>query len=399
MNLPKETPSVHTGPEIEKTEWTKGVMSDFFHMYQPKTISGKDMQSDGAYVVYGANGPIGRYSSYNHEESEVTVTCRGATCGTVNVTPPKVWITGNAMIVRPKINGLSKEFTAVALRHMGFEKAITGAAQPQITRTSLDSIPFQFPDVDEQKRIVAKLDEVLSVCRTLAKTQSTQILQLENYYLSAVQALMRHDGDKWTLVQLSDVTNKIGSGATPKGGESSYVASGISLIRSLNVHDSEFRLKNLAHITEEQAQKLNNVVVQKDDILLNITGASIARTCQVDESILPARVNQHVSIIRPDTDKVVPKYLSILLMSRDTKVRLLNTGASGGTTRQALTKADLEGFEIHIPKEIVEQERRGQQCTDIDNLIVQLRNNLDNRQDLVNDLNSSILAVAMSGDL
>ena len=77
----------------------------------------------------------------------------------------------------------------------------------------------------------------------------------------------------------SEVTNKIGSGATPKGGQESYVNEGVSLIRSLNVHNGFFKYDNLAHITDEQAQQLDNVEIFRNDVLHNITGASVARSC------------------------------------------------------------------------------------------------------------------------
>ena len=105
--------------------------------------------------------------------------------------------------------------------------------------------------------------------------------------------------DRWIRRRLSDVTTKIGSGATPQGGEANYKQSGVSLIRSLNVHDGEFRMKDLAFIDETQATQLDNVSIEPRDVLLNITGASVARCCVVPSEVLPARVNQHVSILRP----------------------------------------------------------------------------------------------------
>jgi type I restriction enzyme S subunit len=136
---------------------------------------------------------------------------------------------------------------------------------------------------------------------------------------------------------LSDITTKIGSGATPKGGNSAYQASGISLIRSQNVLDFKFSKDGLAYINKEQADKLNNVTVQKDDVLLNITGDSIARTCIVPDEILPARVNQHVSIIRSKTG-YNPRYIHYYLMYM--KPYLLQICGVGGT-RNALTKEAL----------------------------------------------------------
>jgi type I restriction enzyme S subunit len=159
----------------------------------------------------------------------------------------------------------------------------------------------------------------------------------------------------WRVYTLKELSIKIGSGATPKGGNESYKSEGISLIRSLNVHDGEFRPKNLAFIDEVQAQKLSNVSVSEGDVLINITGASIARCCVVPSCHLPARVNQHVSIIRPKSDIVDSRFLSSLLTSKEHKDKLLGQGESG-STRQALTKAQLQGYIVAIPP-LPEQKR------------------------------------------
>src|SRR5690606_17552184 len=102
------------------------------------------------------------------------------------------------------------------------------------------------------------------------------------------------------FLRLGDHCLKIGSGATPRGGKDTYLSSGpYALIRSQNVHNAGFSAAGLAFISEAQAQQLRNVEVIADDVLLNITGDSVARACQVDPDVLPARVNQHVAIIRP----------------------------------------------------------------------------------------------------
>ena len=101
--------------------------------------------------------------------------------------------------------------------------------------------------------------------------------------------------NEWIRSRLSDVATKIGSGATPLGGENAYKQSGISLIRSLNVHDTGFRKKDLAFIDDAQAAELDNVIVERGDVLLNITGASVARCCIVPEEVLPrSRVNSAI---------------------------------------------------------------------------------------------------------
>ncbi|PCI51628.1 MAG: restriction endonuclease subunit S [Gammaproteobacteria bacterium] len=160
--------------------------------------------------------------------------------------------------------------------------------------------------------------------------------------------------DGWEWCKLKSITTKIGSGATPKGGEKAYKQIGISLIRSLNVHDCTFKKKRLAFIDDEQAGALKNVIIESGDVLLNITGASIARSCIVPDEYLPARVNQHVMIIRP-TPKIDNKFLNYLIVNPKFKAQLLWQGA-GGATRQALTKTMVEELDIPLPS-IKEQKR------------------------------------------
>ncbi len=161
----------------------------------------------------------------------------------------------------------------------------------------------------------------------------------------------------WVTKRLVDVTTKIGSGATPRGGDESYKAEGISLIRSLNVYDDGFREAKLARIDDEQADDLSNVIVEPHDVLLNITGASVARCCRAPADFLPARVNQHVSIIRPVQAKLDSDFLHYLLISKIYKDRLLHTGEEGGSTRQAITKAQLQEFVVEFPESLAEQQR------------------------------------------
>ena len=106
--------------------------------------------------------------------------------------------------------------------------------------------------------------------------------------------------------------------------------------------------KKLAFIDDNQAEKLNNVAIQDKDVLLNITGASVARCCVVDKQYLPARVNQHVSIIRLKDNVLNEKFLHYALISKVTKDLLLGIGEQGAT-RQAITKAQIESFKIRFP--------------------------------------------------
>ncbi|MCI8311083.1 MAG: restriction endonuclease subunit S [Lachnospiraceae bacterium] len=143
-----------------------------------------------------------------------------------------------------------------------------------------------------------------------------------------------------------DICSKIGSGATPRGGKEVYCEDGVSFIRSQNVLDFEFSESGLVHINNVQAQKLKNVEVQAGDVLLNITGDSVARACIIEETFLPARVNQHVAIIRGERNRILSSYLLYFLQLR--KKHLLQL-ASAGATRNALTKGMIEQLELDLP--------------------------------------------------
>jgi type I restriction enzyme M protein len=132
-----------------------GVICD---LYQPKTITQQDLLEDGAYLVFGANGVIGRFDQYNHEEDEVLITCRGATCGTVNRSEPKSWITGNAMVAHPKDDRISKDFLFSLLKGSDLGPTISGSAQPQITRQGLAPFSIPLPPLAEQQAIVAEIE-------------------------------------------------------------------------------------------------------------------------------------------------------------------------------------------------------------------------------------------------
>ena len=127
-----------------------------------------------------------------------------------------------------------------------------------------------------------------------------------------------------------------------------YVADGTSFIRSQNVYDNRFSHAGLARITDQAADSLKNVTVRTGDVLVCITGESVTRTCLVDDAVLPARVSQHVAIIRPSKAKLDSKFLMYALLNSPVKNRL-NVLSSAGATRRALTKSHLQGTIIALP--------------------------------------------------
>ena len=187
---------------------------------------------------------------------------------------------------------------------------------------------------------------------------------------------------EWKEVRLGDVCTKIGSGATPSGGKEAYKGGDYHLIRSQNVLDFAFSKDGLASINDEQANKLKNVEIIQGDVLLNITGDSVARCCIVPSEILPARVNQHVAIIRPRKEELDNNYLLYYLQYY--KRQLLQI-ASAGATRNAITKAMIENLILPCPKNLADQRR-----------IASILSSLDRKIELNNKINADLEEMAQA---
>ncbi|MCA1703529.1 MAG: restriction endonuclease subunit S, partial [Actinobacteria bacterium] len=149
----------------------------------------------------------------------------------------------------------------------------------------------------------------------------------------------------WT--KLGTTLAFFGSGATPRGGKYSYKAEGIPLVRSMNVYDLRFDEHDLAFIDDSQAVELDRVTIEPDDVLLNITGASVGRCCLAPPSVVGGRVNQHVMILRFDRSVADPRFVARALAG-PYKGKLLSIAGSGAT-REALTKSGIETFEVSMP--------------------------------------------------
>ena len=196
----------------------------------------------------------------------------------------------------------------------------------------------------------AEIVEILEKCEKIIEKRKQEIQLLDQLIKARFVEMFGNPvlNDKgWEQKSLGEITTKIGSGATPKGGKEAYQEEGITLIRSMNVHNGQFEYKDLAHISDEQASKLDNVTIEEDDVLLNITGASVARSCVVPNEILPARVNQHVCIIRCK-DCIIPEFLNKLLIDYNYQ-DLLWSIAGSGATRESITKQQVENLQIILP--------------------------------------------------
>ena len=174
---------------IPRKHWVTRTMREVGDLYQPVTISESELTENG-YTVYGANGEIGYYRTYNHENSEIAITCRGSTCGQVTFTKPKSWITGNAMVFKIDENKYDKIFLYYYCCSLGFKKAISGSGQPQITRQALQNMLLHIPsDIDEQckiAKVLVSIDRNVNLNTEKLNVMIKQRKTLQQYLLNGI---------------------------------------------------------------------------------------------------------------------------------------------------------------------------------------------------------------------
>jgi restriction endonuclease S subunit len=170
-------------PLANPKRWPTRKLMEICFPRQWPTVSDAELTESG-YPVYGANGLIGFYHSFNHEKPTVLITCRGATCGTINVCGPKSYVTGNAMALdNPDESVIIREFLEWTLRVRGMGDTITGAAQPQITRKNLEGVMIPTPPLDEQRTFAARVAEI----RTMETAQADSRKWLDALFQSLRQ--------------------------------------------------------------------------------------------------------------------------------------------------------------------------------------------------------------------
>ena len=341
-------------------------LSDIAYIQKGKTITESKTVKGDIPVIAGGQSPAYYHNESNRDGNIITVSASGAYAGFINYFDKPIFASDcNTIKSKDEKNistGLIFHFLKSIQKEIYYLQR--GQAQPHVYADDLSKVKIPLPSKEIQKKIVTEIEK-------LEKQEQKAVEGIEKLRYDIGKTI---NNSKGSLTKLEDITTKIGSGATPKGGKGSYQESGISLIRSQNIYDYGFVEKGLAFINEEQAKKLDIVTVEKNDILFNITGASVARCCIVEDKYLPARVNQHVSIIRTN-DKALPKYVQMILVSEEYKDQLLKIG-DGGTSRQAITKLQLEEFKIPLPT-IAEQEKIVAEIKKIEKKIAELEKQIE----------------------
>ena len=365
--------------------WEYKRLGEVCDIYQPKTISTKDLVESGEYDVFGANGIIGKYTSYNHEEPEVLLTCRGATCGTINLSNPKSWINGNAMVVHPKSEGLSKSYLRIVLQAVDYTGVITGAAQPQITRISLSPVVIPLPSLEKQNQIVSelgRLNELIELKRNQFKDLDTLAQSL--FYETFGDPIENPKG--WQTYLIKDVSAILRDGPFGSNLKSDhYTTSGVRVIRLQNIGVGYYNNEDCAYISESHWTKISKYTCFPGDIVIGTLGNPNIRACIVPQFIEKAVHKADCVRLVPNKSLLNSYYVTAYINTETFLNYALKD--SHGATRSRISCGQIAKLRIPVPplslqnefamkiKAIEEQKRR------IESSIADLQTLLESRMD------------------
>jgi len=339
-----------------KLDWIEKSLGDACAIYQPKTITGKDLIEDGQYPVFGANGIIGRYDKYNHDTPQLLVTCRGATCGTINVSEPFSWITGNAMVVRPKDDSLDFKFFEYALRGgIEIEKAITGAAQPQITRANLAPLRFFYPSsIAEQRRIADILSRAEGIVRLRREAEKKAAELIPALFLDMFGDPATNPKG-WRTYRLEELIAETKLGLV-RGSKDVFEDGKYPYLRMNSVGNGCVCTSNLKRVNASQAES-EGYALKAGDFLFNTRNSKelVGKSGIFSSASEPCTLfNNNLMRIRFQQDRVLAEFVNALFQTVSIQ-RQLESIKRGTTSVFAIYFKDLKNLGLIAPPLYLQQ--------------------------------------------
>ncbi|MEX0373752.1 restriction endonuclease subunit S [Spiribacter pallidus] len=326
--------------------WKTVRLGDIAKLYQPKTISKKEMADDGDHLVYGANGIIGRYHQFNHSTPQLIIGCRGS-CGEVHLTRGKCWITGNAMVIQPNDEVLNEYLRYFLLQPNILRETISGTAQPQITRKSLSPVELQIPPLEEQKRIVERLDKAFAEIDCLYSVNSNKRERIERFVSLSQESFFREVSRSAESMPLREVCY-LENGDRGKNYPSvkHQISSGVSFVNAGDLTPSGgISEEGVACISEERFKLLSSGKFQIDDILFCLRG-SLGKSA-INKKIKQGAIASSLVIIRARREVILPDYIFAFLRSNIVKTYIRET--AGGAAQPNLSAKTVGGYKIPVP--------------------------------------------------
>ncbi len=364
-------------------------LSEVCRVYQPETIAKKSLPADGTFPVYGANGRIGFNDKYNHEEPQLLLGCRGSV-GSVHVSDPFSWINGNSMVVQPIETIVTRDYLKYAfLGGISIKDAISGTAQPQITRESLAPIEIFIPPLNSQREIVDKMDLTFAEIDHLEAN-----LELGDQKLTELLNSIHHNlfNRNFREVRIGECCSLM-TGGTPSRTRPEFFINGtIRWLVSGDVnmpiiYDCEGR------ITTEAMKSANTKILPINSVMIALNGQGKTRGT-VALLKTEATCNQSLVSISPvDTKNLISEYLFYNLKMRYQEIRKM-TG-DDGNDRRGLNMPLIRDIKIPLPPLEVQREIVSKLDATFAE-VEKMRNQIEIKKDFTLMLRQSLLAEAFS---
>lgn len=302
---------------------------------QWKTVSVSQLCENG-YPVYGANGVIGKYKDFNHKKETILVTCRGATCGTLNICAPFSYVNGNAMALDSLDKSVDLRYLYYFLKGRGFHDVISGSAQPQIIRSAIERIEVPICNIGTQKEITKRFTKI----EDIIKNKKRLLADLDN--LIKARFVEMFEDNFGEIVELGNVCDvRDGTHDSPK-----YHNEGYPLVTSKNICNGKIDFSTCNLIQKEDYDKINKrSKVEIGDILMPMIGT-------VGNPIIINTNNEfaikNVALIKFKDNSVILNTFVKALLESDYFGRAVLSKTKGGT-QKFISLGDIRKLELNLP--------------------------------------------------
>ena len=354
-------------------DWQLVSVKRLFSIGRGRVIAQTELEETG-YPVYSSqtkdNGCLGYIDTYDYDYPQLTWTTDGANAGSIFLRTGYYNCTNVCGTLNPTDVLVDLRYQKYALEHIAYNERRIDTNGYKIMNNEMAIIKTLLPPLSVQHRIADYLDTKCAQIDTIIAREQSVIEKLQEYKQAIItqaitkglnsSAKMKETGfewigmvpEHWDVKKIKYLTSKIGSGKTPKGGSDVYIDEGVLFIRSQNVYDGYFDLSSVAFISHEIDSAMSNTRVYRNDVLLNITGGSIGRSCLYESDEL-ANVNQHVCIIRCN-NQMRPKFMQYFWNSRIGKISI--DIYQSGANREGLNFTEIGNTLVPTP-ELHEQDQ------------------------------------------
>lgn len=340
--------------------WDKVQLKEITYNLDSKRIPLNDAQrserkSHPVYPYIGANKIMDYIDDFIFDEKILCVAEDGGNWGQNEkcavIYNEKVWVNNHAHVLISK-NNLILEYLKYYLNYSDLTLFINGATRGKLTKTTLNSILIPLPPIETQKKIAAILDAADSY------KQKTKAL-IDKYNALTQSLFLDMFGDPvmnpkgWEVRKLKEISTKIHSGNTPKGGSEVYVEEGITFFRSQNVWKNRLIYEDIAFIDPPTHGKMIKSSLKHRDILMTKTGrintenSSLGRAAMYLGEDDKANVNGHVYLIRLKKG-IVNEFVLHILTTKEYRGHIRSV-CVGGIDKRQLNKDHIENFPIIYP--------------------------------------------------